>query len=136
MEIRVAKNQKEFVDHFMVRGKVFVIGQQIDWEIEFDGLDDECVLFNAYIDSKIVGAARLYHNKVGRVATLKEYRNQGVGTAIMKAIEEHAKQIGIPEIILNAQLYVKEFYLHLGYIPEGEIFQEAEIDHIRMIKKL
>jgi len=29
---------------------------------------------------------------------------------------------------------VKEFYLHLGYITEGEIFQEADIDHIKMTK--
>ncbi|QMS85601.1 GNAT family N-acetyltransferase [Candidatus Xianfuyuplasma coldseepsis] len=136
MKVIIANTQKELVEHFMIRGQVFIIEQEIDWAIEFDGLDHECVLFNAYIDDTIVGAARLYHNKVGRVATLKQYRKHGVGTALMDAIESYAKTKGINTLVLNAQLYIKDFYDHLGYIAEGDIFQEAEIDHIRMIKKL
>ena len=136
MKVIIPKTQKELIDHFMVRGKVFIIGQQIDWEIEFDGLDDQCVLFNAYIDGNIAGAARLYHNKVGRLATLDTYRKKGVGTAIMKFIEQYAKEQGIDHLLLNAQLYVKDFYLHLGYVVQGEVFQEADIDHIKMSKKM
>ena len=134
MKVVVAKTQKELLDNVLVRGKVFVIEQEIDWEIEFDGLDDVCVLFTAYIDDVPVGAARLYKNKVGRVATLKEYRKQGIASLIMKKIEEYAKDNNIGLLKLNAQLQVKEFYLHLGYITEGEIFQEADIDHIKMTK--
>jgi len=136
MQVIVATNQKQFVEHVLIRGQVFIIEQQIDWAIEFDGLDDQCVLFNAYIDDTIVGAARLYKNKVGRVATLKEHRNKGVGKALMDAIEAYAKDHGIPKLTLNAQLYVKDFYLHLGYVPEGDIFQEANIDHVKMTKEL
>ncbi len=136
MKIVVAKNQTEITDNFLVRGTVFVVEQEIDYEIEFDGLDSQCVLFTAYLDHLPVGAARLYKNKVGRVATLKEYRNKGVATGVMKFIEEYAEKSGIFELTLNAQLYVKDFYLHLGYIPVGDIFQEADIDHIKMIKNL
>ena len=134
MKVVVAKTQKELLDNVLVRGKVFVVEQDIDWEIEFDGLDDVCVLFTGYIDDVPVGAARLYKNKVGRVATLKEYRKQGIASLIMKKIEEYAKDNNIGLLKLNAQLQVKEFYLHLGYITEGEIFQEADIDHIKMTK--
>jgi predicted GNAT family N-acyltransferase len=134
MKVVVAKTQKEILDNVLVRGKVFIVEQVIDWEIEFDGLDDECILFTAYIDDVPVGAARLYKNKVGRVATLKEYRKTGVASALMKKIEEYAKNNTINLLKLNAQLQVKDFYLHLGYIPEGEIFQEADIDHILMTK--
>ncbi|AIO19550.1 putative N-acetyltransferase YjcF [Candidatus Izimaplasma bacterium HR1] len=136
MKVVVAVNKKEIIDNFLVRGKVFVIGQEIDYEIEFDGLDNDCTLFTAYIDEIPVGAARLYKNKVGRVATLVKYRKQGVASELMSFIEEHAKEIGLTELILNAQLYVKDFYEHLGYIPVGDIFQEAEIDHIKMKKEL
>lgn len=136
MKVVVAKNQKEITDNFLVRGKVFVVEQEIDYEIEFDGLDDQCVLFTAYLDDIPVGAARLYRNKVGRVATLREYRNRGVASAIMKFIERYALQNNMEELKLHAQLYVKDFYEHLGYVPIGEIFQEADIDHIKMIKKL
>jgi predicted GNAT family N-acyltransferase len=134
MKVVVAKTQKELLDNVLVRGKVFVVEQEIDWDIEFDGLDDICVLFTAYIDDIPVGAARLYKNKVGRVATLKEYRKKGIASEIMKKIEEYALDNNIKLLKLNAQLHVKDFYLHLGYIPEGDIFQEADIDHIKMTK--
>jgi predicted GNAT family N-acyltransferase len=136
MDVYIAKNQKEITDHFYVRGMVFVVEQKIDYEIEFDGLDKDCVLFVAYLDDKPVGAARLYKNKVGRVATLKDFRQRGVATAIMNAIEDYAKEKGMKELILHAQLYVKDFYLHRGYDPIGEIFQEADIDHIKMVKRI
>ena len=134
MKVVVAKTQKEIIDNMLVRGYVFVIEQEIDWEIEYDGLDQECILFTAYIDDKAIGAARLYKNKVGRVATLKEYREQGIGTKIMAEIEKYAKDNNMPYLKLHAQLYVKDFYEHLGYIVEGDIFQEAEIDHVLMKK--
>lgn len=136
MKIVVAEKKKEIIDNFLVRGQVFIIGQDIDYEIEFDGLDNECTLFTAYIEETPVGAARLYKNKVGRVATLEEYRKQGVASALMKFIEEYSRNQGLPTLVLNAQLYVKDFYEHLGYIPVGDIFQEADIDHIKMVKEL
>ena len=136
MKVVVAKTQKELLDNVLVRGKVFVVEQEIDWDIEFDGLDDVCVLFTAYIEDIPVGAARLYKNKVGRVATLKEYRQKGIASKIMNKIEEYALNNNINQLKLNAQLQVKDFYLHLGYIPEGSIFQEADIDHIKMTKEI
>lgn len=136
MDVVIAKTQKEITDNFLVRGKVFVVEQNIDYELEFDGLDAECVLFVSYLEDKPVGAARLYKNKIGRVSTLKTYRNMGVATAIMNSIELYAIKHHLSELKLHAQLYVKEFYLHLGYKPEGKIFIEADIEHIEMIKSL
>ena len=136
MKVIIPKTQKELIDHFMVRGKVFIIGQQIDWEIEFDGLDDRCSLYIAYEGEEPVGAARLYKNKVGRVATLKEYRKKGVATALMKFIEIDAKTNGLKELKLNAQLYIADFYENIGYVKQGDIFMEAEIEHIKMTKVL
>ena len=136
MKVVVAKTQKEIIDNMLIRGYVFVIEQEIDWEIEYDGLDQECVLFTAYLDDKAVGAARLYKNKVGRVATLKEYRKQGIGKEIMSAIEKYAKEMEMPYLKLHAQLYVRDFYEHLGYIVEGDIFLEADIEHVLMKKSL
>ncbi len=136
MEILVATTQEQITDHFYVRGMVFVVEQKIDYEIEFDGLDGECVLFIVYKNQKPVAAARLYGNKVGRVATLKEYRKQGIATALMQFIENYATLHQIEKLKLHAQLYVKDFYIHLGYQPVGAIFQEADIDHIKMIKSM
>ena len=134
MKVVVAKTQKEILDNCYVRGQVFIIEQKIDWAIEFDGLDPYCVLFTVYDDNKPVGAARLLDNKVGRVATLLEYRKQGIASLLMKKIEEYAKQNDMNILILHAQKYIEDFYVELGYASEGEIFYEAEIPHVKMIK--
>lgn len=136
MKVIVVKTKNEALDNIWIRGQVFIIGQDIDWEIEVDGLDKESVLFNVYIDDLVVGAARLYKNKVGRVATLESHRGLGVGKAVMAFIEDYAKENNITELKLNAQMYVKDFYKKLGYVEEGEIFLEADIEHIAMKKKL
>lgn len=132
----IAKTQKEILDNVLVRGKVFVVEQQIDWEIEFDGLDKDCVLFVAYMDDKPVGAARLYGNKVGRVATLKSYRKKGVAKDIMNKIEKYALDNHIDLLKLHAQMPVKVFYEKLEYIAEGDVFYEADIPHVKMTKKI
>jgi predicted GNAT family N-acyltransferase len=134
MKVVVAKTQKEILDNCYVRGQVFIVEQKIDWAIEFDGLDPYSVLFTAYIDNKPVGAARLYEKKVGRVATLQEYRKQGVATQLMKHIEEYAKEQNMTELILHAQKYIEDFYTNLGYTSEGGIFYEADIPHVKMRK--
>ena len=134
MKVVVAKTQKEILDNCLVRGQVFIVEQKIDWDIEFDGLDPYCVLFTAYDGNKPIGAARLHKNKVGRVATLKEHRKQGVATLIMKKIEEYAKEQGMTDLILHAQKYIEDFYTELGYIAEGGVFHEADIPHVKMRK--
>lgn len=136
MFVKIAHTIKEKEEHFQVRKEVFVKEQNIDPLIEFDGLDDQAVLFTCYIGEVPVGAARLIHQKVGRVSTLKEYRKQGIGGCLMRFIEDHARASGLEELRLHAQMSAKDFYLHLGYEPVGEIFQEADIDHIKMIKKI
>lgn len=134
MKVVVAKTQKEILDNLYVRGQVFIVEQKIAWDIEFDGLDYDCVLFTAYDDTKPIGAARLHGNKVGRVATLQEYRKQGIATLIMKKIEEYAKENGMTELILHSQKYIEDFYNELGYVSEGGIFYEADIPHVKMRK--
>jgi len=136
MDVRVATTKKEVIDNIMVRGLVFIKGQNIDWEIEMDFLDNDSVLFTAYLENKPVGAARLYHNKVGRVAVLNEYRGLGYGKMIMKKIHEYAKVQNIKVLKLHAQLHVKDFYEGLGYVKKGKIFKEADIDHILMEKEV
>lgn len=136
MRIVKCKTQKEILDNILVRGNVFIVGQQIDWEIEFDGLDEVCTLYVAYIDNEAVGAARLYHDKVGRVATIAAHRNKGVATKLMTFIEADARTSGIDTLKLNAQLYIAEFYIRRGYIKQGSSFYEAGIEHIHMTKKL
>ena len=136
MNVVIASDQKTFVDHYFVRGKVFIVEQEIDWTEELDQYDYEATLFVLYDQGKAIGAARLYQNKVGRVAVLKEHRHKKAGSLLMKALEDYAKNKGLKTLELGAQCYIIPFYEHLGYKAYGDIFLDAEIEHRMMIKTL
>ena len=44
--------------------------------------------------------------------------------------------MGLAEAILHAQTYVKDFYARHGYVEEGDLFIEADIEHVLMRKTL
>ena len=49
---------------------------------------------------------------------------------------DKATNILFPEVWLSSQYHAKGFYEKLGFIEIGDIYQEADIDHIKMKKKL
>ncbi len=136
MKVIIANNQRRFVDHYLVRGKVFIIEQAIDWIEELDDKDYDAVLFTLYDNDQAIGAARLHGNKVGRVAVLKDHRHKKAGTLLMQAVEDYARKQGVKTLELGAQTYIIPFYESLGYEAYGDIFLDAEIDHRMMRKKL
>jgi len=133
-EVVIAENKKEMLDHFFIRGEVFMVEQAIDWEEEFDGADYTASLFVLYKDGSPIGAARLKDNSVGRVAVLKNERKNHAGTRLMNAVEKEAKRQGIKTLKLGAQKHVIPFYESLGYSSYGDIFLDALIEH-KMMKK-
>ncbi len=134
MEIKIAADKKTLLDHFYVRGHVFIVEQAINWTEEFDDWDYDATLFVLYDQNKPVGAARLYKNKVGRVAVLRSARHKKAGTKLMHAVEAHAIKQGIKTLELGAQVYIIPFYESLGYHAYGDVYLDANIEH-RMMKK-
>ena len=119
-----------------IRYRVFVQEQSVPKELEWDSFDKISHHLILYLNNTPVGTARLFTKEnmsyIGRVAVLKEYRGMGYGRIIMKAIMEHAKNIGIKRIYLHSQTYIKDFYKKLGYKEIGGEFIEAGIPHIEM----
>ncbi len=136
MKVVIAKDQRTFVDHYLIRGKVFVVEQAIDWALEVDDWDYDATLFVLYDKGVAIGAARLYKNKVGRVAVLKEHRHKNAGSLLMAAVEKYALEKGLDCLELGAQCYIIPFYEKLGYEAYGEVFLDADIEHRMMMKKL
>ncbi len=134
MRVRIVDDQRSFLDHYYVRGTVFIVEQQIDWTLEFDGDDYRAVLFVLYDEETPIGAARLVDNKPGRVAVLEAYRRKGAGRALMDAVEHEAQQRGVSVVELGAQKAVIPFYERLGYTAYGPTYLDAGIEH-RMMKK-
>ncbi len=121
-----------------IRRDVFCREQGVDETKEIDGLDPICRHYLARLDGDAVGTARTRQLdnsdvKIERVAVIKPRRGAGIGKALMgRALAD----IDSGRVVLNSQLGVESFYLELGFATEGEVFQEAGIDHIRMVKRL
>ena len=129
---------EDFEDLIMeLRLKVFVDEQEVDPKLEIDGIDPDCIHAIALDGAKIVACGRMQKDgHIGRVAVEKNRRRQGVGKSIMDTLHEEAKRRGIKELWLGSQVSATAFYENLGYTTRGEIFVEANIDHILMAKKL
>ena len=122
-----------------VRREVFVDEQSVPADLERDGRDDHCIHVLALHSSKPVGTGRIDcegGGKVGRVAVVREYRRRGVGTQLMAALEQAAREHGLRSIWFHAQESAIPFYEKLGYASEGEFFMEAGIPHRTMRKSL
>ena len=118
-----------------IRTQVFVLEQRVPEELEWDGLDDTAIHVLAFTSGQIpAGTARLLiSGQIGRMAVLKQYRNMGIGTAILVKLIQIAASHNINPLFLNAQLHAIRFYEKHGFIPDGGIFDDAGIPHRKMI---
>lgn len=123
-----------------IRREVFIQEQQVPEEMEWDTpeLEAQCIHALAWASpGQAVGYARLLPNRqIGRMAVLSGYRRQGIGHALLTALEDEARKHHMETVFLHAQTRVKKFYLHHGFEPEGNEFDEAGILHIKMTKTL
>ncbi|GMQ63858.1 GNAT family N-acetyltransferase [Vallitalea maricola] len=127
---------KNIEDAIFVRNKVFVDEQNIDYNIVFDGEDKEAVHVVAYEDKNPVGTGRMAIKDnlylIGRIAVLKEKRGNYYGDLIVRMLIQKAFDIGADFIEVHSQLPAVNFYRKIGFEECGEVYQEADIDHINM----
>ena len=124
-----------------IRETVFVIEQ--GFSEEFDEIDKKSIHFLVKVNNKRAATARIFKSDnsdtkwtVGRVAVLKEYRGTGLGSFLMKKVEEKIKEQGGNVAELSAQKQAEKFYLSLGYTPMGDIYYDQHAPHIHMEKEL
>lgn len=141
--VHISSKDPEKLKHaHAVREEVFHKEQGISKELDFDAEDANAIHFIAYIEDKPVGTARIRfpyspdQAKMERLAVLSEMRGKKIGEHTIKEIEAYLIAEGIDEIILNSQLSAKGFYERFGYIPSGDVFDEANIPHVKMMKRL
>ena len=121
-----------------VRETVFVQEQRVPVEEEWDELDPLCVHVIARDESgRPIGTGRLTpQRRVGRMAVLRDWRGRGVGDAMLVQLIEQARSRHWPELSLNAQVSAESFYARHGFVPFGERFHEAGIEHQAMHRRL
>lgn len=136
--IEPADYRADLADLRTVREQVFVGEQNIPSEIEFDEIDPHCqhaIARDAL--HRPIGTGRLTpEHKIGRMAVLPEWRNRGVGKALLQALIDKAASLGWTEVDTFAQVSVTGFYEKFGFIRMGDVFTEAGIPHQAMHLKL
>ncbi|HTD04223.1 GNAT family N-acetyltransferase [Undibacterium sp.] len=117
-----------------IRYEVFVIEQQIPAELEWDIKDAECLHAVAYdAQQQALGTGRLLPDgHIGRMAVRASARGHGVGVAILQALMQQARLRGDAEVKLNAQISAEPFYERNGFVRDGDVFEEAGIQHLHM----
>jgi predicted GNAT family N-acyltransferase len=134
----VTTNEKEFQDALKVRREVFIEEQQVPEEEEIDQYEDICTHVVVYDHEQPVAAGRLRNfdgiGKMERICVLSSHRNHGLGKVVMDKLEQLAKEKGFYKLKLNAQTHAEGFYLKIGYETVSDIFMDAGIPHVTMIK--
>ncbi len=125
---------------YAIRKTVFVEEQAVPLELELDEYDDVATHFLLRDGDAPLATARLLDKhglaKIGRVAVLKEARGRGLGLVLMRAVLEEARRQGFTEAVLDSQTYAIPFYERLGFVAEGEEFDDAGIPHSLMRRRL
>jgi predicted GNAT family N-acyltransferase len=116
-----------------IRQQVFIEEQSVPADLEWDGKDDSATHWLAWQDGKAVATVRLLHDgHLGRMAVLADYRGNGIGRRLLKAVIDTAAEQQLLEVYLYAQLHALSFYSAAGFIPEGDEFLDAGIAHRTM----
>jgi len=117
-----------------IREAVFIIEQRVPKELEWDDLDADALHVVATDSAgNGIGTGRLTADgQIGRMAVLAEWRNRGVGSALLTRLIELARSHGRTPLFLNAQEQAIPFYQRHGFHCVGKTFYEADIPHLRM----
>ncbi|KAA0546593.1 GNAT family N-acetyltransferase [Bacillus sp. BGMRC 2118] len=140
MDVKVVTNKTEFEDALIVRREVFIEEQQVPEEEEIDQYEDVCTHVVVYDDNKPVATGRLRDyegiGKLERICVLSSHRSHGLGKVVMDQLESIALKQGFTKLKLNAQTHAEGFYEKLGYKTVSEIFMDAGIPHVTMVKNV
>jgi len=123
-------------DIIKIRTSVFMKEQ--GFKNEFDEIDKTCSHIVLYDNETPVATCRYFKEgdsfHIGRVATIKEYRGQHLGSQIMQIAEQEIKALNAKQIEVSAQVRIKNFYKKQGYKEVGEVYLDEFCEHIRMVK--
>ncbi|OGX91894.1 GNAT family N-acetyltransferase [Hymenobacter coccineus] len=125
---------------FTIRETVFVAGQGVPADLENDEHDrrDARHYLARATEGTPAGAARWRETENGvkleRFAVLEAFRNQEIGATLLHAVLADVRaELPDKEVYLNAQLRAVPFYERHGFLKEGEMFEEAGLQHYRMV---
>ena len=134
--IHSVKREKNLTFAIAIRAIVFVEEQACPFSEAFDHSDtlehhlvtQGVVMYN---NERIATARILYvdntHAKIGRIAVLKSYRNQGLATELITHMIKILTSKTYTDISIHAQEHLETYYKKFDFKRCSETFEEAGI---------
>ncbi len=127
-----------------IRDKVFTKEKLVPKNIEVDAYDKLCGNCDHFLieyDLTKVGALRCLKVEdktviLQRLCFLKDYRGLGLGRKVLQYIEKYYKTYGMRRITADAKYDALTFYEKCGYKKVSDVFVEAGVEHIKIMKNL
>lgn len=130
-----------------IRQEVFVEEQRCPPEEEWDAHDapearaTTCAHLVGYAGGAPVAVARWRAvaldgapaAKLERFAVRGAWRGDGLGRRMVAAALADARAAGHERFVLHAQAHLAPFYASFGFWPVGAPFDEAGIEHVKMV---
>ena len=143
MEIIRATTTAEQAGAYYVRIQAMARKHHIPLRVEFDEHDTPETMYIVAVDDYLpVATCRLYpiddsSMMLGRIVGLPEYRRQGVGTQVVRAAEEWARQLGYATAVVESRENKTHFYETMGYVADdSKAIVGDTFTCYRMMKKL
>lgn len=140
LTVREARDAAEIEQAKRLRVEVFCGEQGVDEAEELDGLDDEATQVVALDEKGVQATCRLRFAgadcKLERMVVARRLRGLGAGARLLEVSERIARERDAQRMVVHAQTRAQGFYGAGGYEPEGGLFIEADIEHVRMTKAL
>lgn len=135
-----ALSNQQLYQMLALRSEVFVVEQNCAYQ-DLDGKDLKAIHLIGSLNNKVLATARLLPKgvsypdaaSIGRIVVHPSLRGQDLGRKTVElALEQYQKLWPNEALLIGAQARLTRFYEELGFVAEGEIYDEDGIDHITM----
>lgn len=137
IEVEKVQSPEDLEKVFEIRRHVFVIEQNCPPELEWEN-EDVSIHFISKYNNIPAGACRWRKTELGfklkRFAVLREFRGKGIAQKMIKTVLKDLPQ-DAEYIYLNAQVSAVKLYEKFNFIAQGDQFDEAGIQHYKMLLK-
>ena len=141
-EIRSPASEKEWETYDSFRWEVLRKPLKMSHIPLKDNLEEVSIhLMGVTSEGKVLACGRLHLNtseeaQIRYMGVSEDLRRSGIGSKMIKKLEEEAINQGANQIMLNARENAVAFYKSLGYFEVGLYESDIQIPHTRMEKKI
>ena len=140
--IKSPENQEEWENYLTFRWEILRKPLGMSKDSLADSIEDKSFhLMGIDDEEKVIASGRVHFNyeneaQIRYMAVDDSFKRKGVGTEIVKELENYAQSKGANIMVLNARENAISFYLSLGYQEVGPYQSDTGIPHKTMKKNL